>query len=184
MLIFLKLGELDGDFLAVREEARGLALNDGLRPALDAAASVFLAEYSSPADVFIEARIRQLAEIRRRFGAEMADSYFEANSNILGSNPAFGLDGLNCAVVSGPATPTYSACEGQICGDIGADASAAVGLSLCCLGPDSNSKYLVDANGMRYRKNNGKITLYGFEWDDATYLAPTKTAIGMDEKCR
>jgi len=193
MFIYLKLNELNGDFLALRKEVRLLVDSNALEAALDEAGKTFLAAHSDPpaADLFIAIRTQRLNELQRRFGYGMALSYFQSDSSLIDAGLVFGLDGMNCAHTAQQLSETYESCSGGVCGAIGADESQAVDYSLCCIGADADSdgnlvfsKWSVTANGTEYKKNGGHLSYYGFDWNTATYLTPTKTQLNPDEPCR
>jgi hypothetical protein len=189
MFIFMRLGETGGDIPAIRAEFRQLVESGGLASALDEASSSFLGRYSveNTADLFIDSRTRLISAMQMQYG--VAGSYFQAHSQLLDSGLVFGLDGMNCALVTPPAEAVFTPCSDSACTDAGADSSRPITVSLCCVAADVRadaigfSKWSVQASGTEYRKEGGKASVMDFGWDSVTRISATKTAIGMDELC-
>jgi hypothetical protein len=183
MLIFSMLDGYEGDFRAIRAKIAELVSNNEVDAALDAAVSQFQMGYSSNPDLFISIRMQIVKELERQFG--LGKGYMDANSRLLDAAFVYGLDGLNCAYNAQPEADTFVACSDPECVAVGANGRVSVDYSLCCLGMDDSgfTKWSVEAKGMKYRNDGGKITSDGFDWDTVTYLTPVKTAIGMDDPC-
>jgi len=208
IFIFNNLIKSDGSFSYVRDEYVGL-VGIGNEPALTNNAIEF-AERFSPSiysefehalmDAAVIIRSLYYKEIYRRFGEEVADDYFNANSGFpyriyqplaypsyryVNKVRVYSLDDLNCYTDYDPEYVRDESCS--ICAVENANHIDHLNGTFCCFSVDGLNiqKWAVEANLMRYYNSDGSLVrIDGLEYDAVDFATiNSQEARAFDEPC-
>ncbi|MFH0737557.1 MAG: hypothetical protein V1827_02590 [Candidatus Micrarchaeota archaeon] len=188
--IFNKLEASGGDFSYVRNTTRGFDA-DSYAGEVERVAGMAINESldMAPSEIALKTRLHHHRALLARFGHEEASAYLQTASNLVGSLPVTGLDGLACSSGDILKDADATRCEDRECVLKGAYMQAPVNLSLCCLDPDIQRgvlvKVQVEASGRMLTDNGRGMSFFGYRYPALISIGDySKTFPSIGDRCR